>query len=43
MKEGKWESSPFACKHVLVQMSKREINEGAWGYLYPLSQKLAVG
>jgi hypothetical protein len=25
-------------------MDKREVNEGVWGgYLYPLSQKLAVG
>jgi hypothetical protein len=39
MKEGKWESSPFACRCLLVEMSKREMNEEVWGYLYPLSQK----
>jgi hypothetical protein len=39
MKEGKWESSSFACKCFLVEIRKRELNEGVWGYLYPLSQK----
>jgi hypothetical protein len=44
-KWSKWEvrGLSFACRQFWLKMSKREINEGVWGYLYPLSQKLAVG
>jgi hypothetical protein len=37
------ERALFCLWIVLVEMSKREVNEGVWGYLYPLSQKLAIG